>query len=113
MSIINLTPHPVHVLDSCNNVLSVIPASGKVARAERMTDLVGFVDGLPLAKEFFGHPTLNDGMPLPSPQEGVYLLVSGVIASALKGKRNDLLVPVIQVKGSEGTVIGCRALAFP
>lgn len=57
--------------------------------------------------------------PLPEPQDGVWLIVSLVVAiqqtyvyAAPRG-RSDLLVPYREVRNMGGTVIGCRQLARP
>ena len=54
--------------------------------------------------------------PLPEHQEGVWLIVSLVVAIQqvyVYGKRSDLLVPYREVRNMSGTVVGCRQLARP
>nr|DAJ45062.1 MAG TPA: hypothetical protein [Caudoviricetes sp.] len=50
---------------------------------------------------------------LPEEKEGVKLIVSGMVRSALKEKgiiRNDILVPGMQFRNEAGQVVGCYAL---
>ena len=48
---------------------------------------------------------------LPEPQEGTIFIVSALVAQALKGVRNDLVIPDDTVRDEQGRIIGCRALA--
>lgn len=103
MKILNLTPHPVHVIDKKGEVVRTFPASGKVARLEVETERTGVIDGIPTVRTKFGDP---EG--LPAPTGGTFYIVSQLIKSALP-YRADLLVPADVVRDSEGRVIGCRA----
>jgi hypothetical protein len=47
---------------------------------------------------------------LPAPQNGVYLIVSRVVAEAARG-RADLIIPDEAVRDARGRIIGCRAFA--
>lgn len=89
MTVVNLTPHAIVVrLASGEDV--TFPASGTVARVSSTPGTLGEIGGLPVATPtVFGEVT-----DLPEPVEGTWLLVSGMVGSALAGKgRTDILVP--------------------
>ena len=93
MQIINLTPHPVTVLDGPHE--GTYPSAG-IAR----------VDGLPHG------PIVG----LPDPAEGVRYVVSVLVAEAVivaNGRRNDIFVPGDQVRDESGRIVGCRELIHP
>ncbi len=100
-SIRNLTPHPIVVIRGEEKI--TIQASG-LARLAARTEWVGEIDGIPLSQTKFGLP---EG--LPDPQDGVYLVVSQLIKSALP-QRTDLLVPAEVVRDEKGNIVGCQSL---
>jgi hypothetical protein len=102
----NLTPHPITVCDSEGNVMKTIVSEGLV-RLQATTVSADFaVDGVPVTKTVFGSP---EG--LPEPQEGVFLIVSQLVKSALPN-RGDLLVPAEVVRDSEGKILGCKSFGI-
>ena len=60
MKLINLTPHPVVVLDDGGKKILEIPPSGKVARVEVKREPVGTLAGVPLVRSEFGEPMVGD-----------------------------------------------------
>lgn len=83
---INLTPHEVKIQDTAG-VLVAFPPSGVVARVS-----VGYrpettVGGFRLRRQVYG-PVEN----LPAPQEGVFLIVSGLVLGQC-GDRADVIGP--------------------
>ena len=106
MTLKNLTPHPITVCDSEGKTLKTFASDGLV-RLKASTVSAGFdVDGVPVTKTEFGLP---EG--LPEPQEGVFLIVSQLVKSALPG-RTDLLVPAEVVRDSEGKILGCKSFGI-
>jgi hypothetical protein len=103
MKIINLTPHPIHILSDEGIVVRTIDSTG-LARLSASTVSVGDVDGIPLTRTVFGEPT-----GLPDAVEGTLLIVSQIIKSALPA-RADLVVPAGVQRDKEGIIIGCRSL---
>lgn len=87
-SFVNLTPHAITVL-AVNGGESTFQPSGKVARvSELATTVIGQVNGVPvLSKTVFG-----DVIDLPEPQDGVFFLVSGMVAGQVLN-RKDVLAP--------------------
>lgn len=106
--IVNLTPHDVEIFTAQGRI--VFPPSGKVARCNLDRNAVGTftIDGksIPLS-----HNTLGVVNGLPEPQEGIYYIVSFMVASAAP-ERNDLLIPDAPLKDGNGRTIGCRALCL-
>lgn len=111
--ILNLTPHPIRLYapereDGSNDLelhlREVIPPEETPARLATFEMSSGM---WPVLVEF-GH-----AQNLPPKRDGYQYIVSLVVALALAGRRNDLLVPYREVRNSHGTVIGCRSLAQP
>jgi len=97
--IINMTPHPVNIVDGIT-----IPASGQQIRLAVITQPGVPIDGVPTSTTVFGAP-----VGLPDYQEGVFYIVSQLVKSACPG-RNDLLVPADVVRDNKGQIVGCRSL---
>ena len=95
MKYINLTPHQINLNDGRN-----FPASGQVARVN-----VGFSEVKDdICWQFFG--AVDN---LPAPQEGVRLIVSAMILSALRGSRPDVVAPATGhpecVRNAQGHIV--------
>lgn len=100
----NFTPHPISVVNAEGETVKVFTPEGLV-RLKATTEPAGFeVDGVPVTKTVFGEP---EG--LPEPQEGIFLIVSQIVKTALP-QRADLLVPAEVVRDSEGKILGCKSL---
>lgn len=108
MTLINLTPHAISILDEANNPVLVLPSDG-VARAASNRTCVGTVEAggisIPVNATSFG-----EVVGLPDPQPGVGYVVSVLTAQAVRG-RDDVFVTDDAVRDAEGGIIGCRALA--
>jgi hypothetical protein len=107
VQLVNLTPHPINI---CRGGAQItVPPSGIVARVATTKDVVETitVDGveIPVHKVIFG-PVEN----LPEPVADTYFLVSAIVAQAVSG-RADLVVVDDAVRDAEGRIIGARALA--
>jgi hypothetical protein len=118
--LINLTPHPIRIYhpdtpdridDPSKGLLAEIPPSGKVARLGTI-DLgtwgTAHHDGvhIPVEGVEYGHP---EGLPAKNAAEARYI-VSLAFALAMT-RRDDLLVPYIEVRSTEGAMLGCKFLA--
>lgn len=106
MKIVNLTPHFVTLhgtAGQCNR----LPPSGQVARLavarEAMAPVV--VDGIELA---VSRPTMGAVTGLPDATPGVLLLVSALVADAVK--RTDVVSPGELVRDANGVIVGARGL---
>ncbi len=85
MKIINKTPHPIVVRNEKGE--TIYSPEGEVARLQTETRVVSELDGFEVEE------AVVIGNNLPEPQEGVVLIVSGMVLSALKGVRSDLVAP--------------------
>ena len=111
----NLTPHEIRVLDDNDNEVALfISSTDTLIPRVNVSDLeVGTADinsfnkkvQIPINTVQFGEVEN-----LPDPQEGVLLIVSAVIQSALP-HRTDLAVPYPLVRNEKGQVIGCRGFS--
>lgn len=104
MPIINLTPHAINIYVGMTP-MKAYPDSGKVARVSTQNVVVGEEDGVRLVAKTFG-----DVVDLPEPAEGVYYIVSSLVALACPD-RTDLLVPDDLVRDDTGRVVGCRCFS--
>lgn len=109
MKIINLTPHEISIISESGEVVRRYPASGQIARAASTTEIIGELDGVPVARQQFGEVS-----GLPDPEPGTVYLVSLVVGQAMKGQRDDLYGPDTSpdgaVRDDDGRIIGTRRL---
>jgi hypothetical protein len=108
MTIINLTPHPINIIDEEGNIIKVFESAG-VARATQEDAEIGTLEGIPIIETEFGEP-----IGLPEYSQGTYYIVSAITAKAasLSGRSTrDLLLTGKTVRNSDGQIIGCQALA--
>ncbi len=105
----NLTPHPVTIINAANVVVVEFPSEGVVRAAHRSVEQAP-VAGVPTARLELA--ALKD---LPEPVRGVVLIVSLVTAHAARASKrrcHDLLVPGPGIRDASGTVLGCRQLIW-
>ena len=101
--IINLTPHDINLLLEDDTITF---KSKGVARVQQKESIDDYFDRIPLYKKEYGEV---EG--LPEEEEGIYYIVSFVVASILKGKRNDLLIVTKPERNKDGQTIGCYGFA--
>jgi len=104
MTIINKTPHPVHVINGNDDVVRTFPLEGAPIRLKAESVQDEPIDGVPTSRTVFGEP---EG--LPEYVEGIFYIVRQLVKNAL-ADRVDLLVPAEVVRDKEGNIIGCRSL---
>ena len=110
--LLNLTPHPIHLLNSEGQVLATYPPRPIPARAEEIEAYGGhlYVEGLEdaihLVKLEFGAVK-----GLPRVEVGVWLIVSRIVAEACPD-HGDLLAPHGMVRDENGVVIGCTQFSI-
>ena len=96
---VNLTPHAVKINDR------VFESEG-LARCLMTRKVLEEIDGIEIRFVDFGEVT-----GLPDPVPNTFYIVSQIVASALKGKRDDLLIPDGAIRDEKGQIIGCTGLA--
>lgn len=99
----NCTPHSLNVLVG-EEVIDLAP-TGIVPRCSQSEVTAGEVAGIPVTRQVFG-----EVIDLPEPEEGVFFVVSRMVAAACP-ERRDLLIPGALVRDDEGRVVGCRGLS--
>ena len=108
VKVYNLTPHTLNIIDSDGNV-TVIPASGAIARVGTTEVLVGRLGLVEVVKRSFGK--VEWGFDMSQMKKDTVYIVSSLVASAIKD-RHDILVPGTLVRNDEGQPIGCQGLAM-
>jgi len=111
MKLINLTPHAINLMPNGTDGPTVtIPPSGTVARCATHRVQVDAVTvdsvAIPVNRTQFGDV---DGLPDPAPD--TFYIVSALVAQAVKGQRDDVLIVDDAVRDDQGRIIGARALA--
>jgi hypothetical protein len=101
MEYVNLTPHMINV--HTPEGVRDIPPSGDVARVSSTSELVGFLDGIPLFRTVYGEVT-----GLPAPRDGEVFVVSGMVAGRVS--REDVFSPGNLFLDEAGRPIGCEGL---
>lgn len=124
MTLINATPHPITLvsrqgieqdnkkqfLAEAVEILREIPPSGILPRVSMSNSPAGEIDGIAIESVTYGE---IEG--LPEYQEGVYYIVSGLVAAAAtKLGRGDCLAPGGLVRDKKtGVILGCLFLQKP
>ena len=108
MKIINLTPHTVNICDAIGNIVKSYPSEGN-ARVNTIFRELLPIDGVP-AKSVSYSETVG----LPPGEDGVFYLVSMVVAQANPG-RADLFSPNTApgevVRDDAGQIVGVKSFA--
>ena len=123
--IINATPHVITIvskkgveqdskrqfLAEAVEILKEIPPSGVLPRVSMNNSPAGEIDDIPVESVIYGE---IEG--LPQFQEGVYYIVSGLVAAAAaKVGRVDCLAPgaLVRDKNNPSLILGCLFLQKP
>jgi hypothetical protein len=107
--LLNLTPHPITVIaDDGTATVSIAPAgpSPRVREEHALEGAVTTETGAEVPVSAIRYTSI-DG--LPDRQDDTFLIVSMLVAQAAPD-RDDLLVPIGQVRDDQGRIIGCRGL---
>jgi hypothetical protein len=127
MTILNATPHTITLVskqgveqDSRKQflgnkekivILKEIPTSGIIPRVSMSNSPAGEIDGIPIESVIYGE---IEG--LPEYQEGIYYIVSGLVAAAAsKQGRTDCLAPgaIVRDEANPSSILGCLFLQKP
>lgn len=104
MNFINMTPHPINILDEDNQVIVSLPKGETIPRLSQSTEIVDEVNGVSITETSFGKT-----QDLPEPNGDLYVVSRLVLAA--NPDRDDLVVPNQLVRDDNGSIIGCRSLA--
>lgn len=126
MTLVNATPHVITFLSregieqdnskklflaEAVEILREIPPSGILPRVSMSNSPTGEIDGIAIESVTYG-----EIQGLPEPQEGVYYIVSGLVAQAAsKIGRKDCLAPgaLVRDKNNPSVILGCLFLQKP
>jgi len=104
---VNTTPHPVRVLGRDGRVALAVPAATDPLRLEEKTEVVGYLDGIPVVEKRLEGVGENARHELALHDLlGFFYIVPLVVAQAVRYYR--FLVPDDLVRDEEGKVVGCR-----
>ena len=100
----NLTPHVITVIEGEQS--QVFPVDGPAPRLAVERTALGQIGGISVVRSTMGEPT-----GLPEPVEGVFLIVSALVAEHPSlADRTDLVYPGEPVRDPEGKIIGAKGL---
>ena len=113
VNIINLTPHPIHILEKpyhlrkIRTTLLPDPNTVTLKFKTKILKRVQLLDGamVEFTKNFY------DPTDLPPQLPGTYYVVSSIVADNLMEFRPDLLIVNGIVRTPSGEVIGCKTLS--
>lgn len=107
MKIINLTPHPIVLVNpNTREIIQTWPKGENVPRLKTETRNVGTINGnIPTTKTVFGE---CEGLPDLVPN--TMLIVSMLVRNAFPN-RYDLMSPNGLVRDEDGHIIGCSSFA--
>jgi hypothetical protein len=101
--VLNYTPHDINLFLQDGSTMT-IKSSGS-ARVSSTETVVSTDLGIPETMTVYG-----DVVDLPAPADDTIIIVSRLVLSRCPD-RPDLRVPGLQVRDSDGKVIGCKSLA--
>lgn len=105
MNIRNFTPHTITVVRTDGETIAKFQSEG-IARCATTRQQIDAIANIPVNITRFGQV---EG--LPEPQADTVYIVSALVAQAVKGNRDDVVVPDDTVRDGEGRIMGCRAFA--
>jgi len=105
MTLRNLTPHPLVVVDPDGAVRLSLPACPTPPRVEQVVDAEDTLEPGVVVRHL-RYAAVNG---LPDPIDGVLLVVSRVVAR--ETPRVDLVFPDVEVRDPDGRIVACRYLA--
>jgi hypothetical protein len=101
---LNYTSHAIDLI--LNDTTTTIQSSGLV-RLDEVDSGSSVHEGVTIRKT-----SLGQASGLPAPVDGVFIIVSMVVANALRGVRSDLVYPDVLRDGA-GKIIGCKGFIQP
>ena len=109
--LINLTPHPINIMDG-GKIVKTYPSEGFLRVSTEVKNAGFTVDDIPIVETKFGETTFVFGETegLPEYNLGTFYIVSQIVKTA-NSNRSDLLVPANIVRDQNGNIIGCESLS--
>ncbi len=104
IKILNYTPHDINIYEG-DNLKETLHQDG-IIRLKEENILIGYIGKYPVYSKQF---SIEDE--LPPEKDGVVYIVSSIVATAFKNKRNDLYVVNETVRNSSNQICGCKSFA--
>ena len=105
IKIVNLTPHPINIMNGDGNIQVTFAPSGDVARVSSTTTSAGTIAGIPVSKLKMGDIT-----GLPASQKDTIYIVSSLVRG--QSNRTDLVSPDTSptgvVRDTNGKIVGVK-----
>jgi len=101
----NMTPHPINLLDAATEPIMTIEPSGDTIRLTESKEVVDNIEGVDVLEI-----TFSAGGNLPAVVDGVYYIVSALVANAYP-ERLDFLMVANTLRDDNGRIYGCTAWA--
>lgn len=110
-TIVNATPHPINVVNT-NGEIITFPPSGILPRVEvTQTEVRGKLFDTLGNKFAVANRVQGQVTGLPDQEFGTMYIVSSMVASALKNKREDLIVPdtgASAIRDEKGNIVAVQ-----
>lgn len=104
MKFVNLTPHPITIVEGDQSTL--YPVDGPAPRLAVEREALGQIDGISVVRSTMGEP-----VGLPDPQDGVIVIVSALVAEhSSVASRADLAYPGEAIRDTDGKIVGAKGL---
>lgn len=104
MKFVNLTPHPITIVEGDQSTVYRVDGPAPRLAVERET--LGQIGGISVVRSTMGDPT-----GLPDPQDGVIVIVSALVAEHPSvAARTDLAYPGEAIRDADGKIVGAKGL---
>lgn len=104
MKFVNLTPHPITLVEGEQSTL--YPVDGPAPRLAVEREALGKIGDISIVRSTMGEPA-----GLPEPQEGVIVIVSALVAEHPSvSTRTDLAYPGEAIRADDGKIVGAKGL---
>jgi TPP-dependent indolepyruvate ferredoxin oxidoreductase alpha subunit len=108
VKIINMTPHPIVVVNSRERIEFL---SEGVIRVPMTTSVMGELETKKGKITLTRNSREDTKIELPVIENGVYYIVSNIVCMACP-ERYDFLIPNEGIRGNRGEIIGCKTLGI-
>jgi len=105
-TLINLTPHLLNIIAADGSTVYIPPDGNRIARVASTSSIIATVNGININRQTFGKV-----MDLPDAQDDVVYIVSRMVKDRVPD-RDDVVVPGVPFRDTDGKVIGAWGLSL-
>jgi len=105
-TLVNLTPHILNIIAADGSTVYIPPDGNRIARVSSISSIVATVNGININKQTFGKV-----VDLPDAQDDVVYIVSRMVKDRVPD-RDDVVVPGVPFRDTDGKVIGAWGLSL-